>query len=87
MRRDDDDDDKGDYDHPGHGRHLDSSFRGAGEPFLRDRTRSPRRRTFGAGRVWHHANPDQPTVMAVQLPGVDDRAPLNANQLRNLFTA
>jgi hypothetical protein len=87
MRRDDDDEDKGDYDHPGHGRHLDSSFWGAGEPFPRDRTRSPPRRTFGARRVWHHANPGQPTVLAVQLSGVDDQSPLNANQLKNLFTA
>jgi hypothetical protein len=87
RRDDDDDEDNGDYDHPGHGRHLDSSFWGAGEPFPRDRTRSPPRRAFGAGRVWHHANPDQPVALAVQLLGADNQATLNANQLRNLFTA
>jgi hypothetical protein len=34
-----DDDDKGNYNHPGHGKLLGANFWGAGEPFQRERTR------------------------------------------------
>jgi hypothetical protein len=64
--RSDDDDDNDGYDHPGLGRVLDSSYWGAGEPFRRERTRSPPRRTRNAGQVWHHAT-DAPPPDAAQL--------------------
>jgi hypothetical protein len=44
----------GDYDHPGHRRHLGDNFWGAGEPFQRERTRSPPRRNHAGRQVWHH---------------------------------
>jgi hypothetical protein len=66
ARSDDDDDDNDGYDHPGLGRALDSSYWGAGEPFRRERTRSPPRRTRNAGQVWHHST-EAPTSDATHL--------------------
>jgi hypothetical protein len=47
--RSDDDDNNDGYDHPGLGRVLGASYWGAGEPFRRERTHSPPRRTRAAG--------------------------------------
>jgi hypothetical protein len=62
-----DNDDNGDYDHPGHGRLLGANFWSAGKPFQRERTRSPPQRPHAAHCVWHHDHINPAVVPAVQL--------------------